>query len=149
MSAAREIILQSIARGQPASQPIPDYRLPSWTADPALHFIAKANASVAHVREISSRDEVPASIRTIMMEMRLDPLLHIPENSPLNALPWERVPELKLSTTAPNGNAYALAAADHAIAETGTLVFLSGPHSPSSWHFRPGCEFALLKRAAI
>ena len=81
--------------------------------------------------------------------MRLDPLLHIPENSPLNALPWERAPELKLSTAPPNGNACSLAAADYAIAETGTLVFLSGPHSPSSWHFRPGCEFALVERAAI
>src|SRR2546430_15476875 len=104
MRGAREAILQSIARGRPASQPIPDYSLPSWTADPALHFIAKANASVAHVHEISSGDEVPASIRLIMMEMRLDPLLHIPKNSPLNALPWQRAPELKLSTAPPNGN---------------------------------------------
>ena len=149
MSPAREAILQSIARGRQATQPIPDYRLPSWTADPAAHFIAKAMASVAHVHEIVSVDDVPASIRTIMVEMQLDPLLHVPENSPLNALPWERTPELKLSKAPPNGNACALAAADYAIAETGTLVFLSGPHSPSSWHFRPGCEFALVTRAAI
>ena len=149
MSSAREAILQSIARGRQATQPVPDYRLPSWTADPASHFIAKAKASVAHVHEIESVDEAPASIQTVMTEMRLDPLLHVPENSPLNTLPWERAPGLKLSTAPPDGNACALAAADYAIAETGTLVFLSGPHSPSSWHFRPGCEFALVKRAAI
>ena len=149
MSSAREAILQSIARGRHATQPIPDYRLPSWTADPASHFIAKAKASVAHVHEIGSVDEVPASIHRIMMEMQLDPLLHVPENSPLNALPWELVLALRLSTAPPDGNACALAAADYGIAETGTLVFLSGPHSPSSWHFRPGCEFVLVKRAAI
>lgn len=130
-------------------QPVPDYRLPSWTADLASHFIAKAKASVAHVHEIRSADDVPALIRAIMMEMRLDPVLHLPENSPLNALAWEHAPELKLSTTPPDGNACALAAADYAIAETGTLVFRSGPYSPSSWHFRPGREFALVMRTVI
>src|SRR2546430_8978164 len=105
MSGAREGILQSIARGRRKAHPAPDYSLPSWTADPALHFIAKANASVAHVHEISSGDEVPASIRLIMMEMRLDPLLLIPNNSSLYALPLQRAPELKLSSAPPNGNA--------------------------------------------
>jgi L-lactate dehydrogenase complex protein LldG len=54
-----------------------------------------------------------------------------------------------VSATPPNGDECAAAAADYAIAETGTLVFLSGPRSPSSWHFRPGCEFALVMRNAI
>ncbi len=114
MSAAREAILQAIARGRPPARAVPGYRLPSWTVDPAAHFIAKAKASVAHLHEIKSVDEVPASIWAIMTEARLPPHLHIPE-----------------------------------IAETGTLVFLSGPRSPSSWHFRPGCEFALVMRDTI
>ena len=149
MSAAREAILQSIARGRPATQAVPDYRLPSWTADPASQFIVKAKASVAHVHEIKSASEVPASIWAIMMEMRLPPRLHVPENSPLNALAWERAPGLILSAAPPNGDECAAAAADYGIAETGTLVFFSGPRSPSSWHFRPGCEFALVMRDSI
>ena len=149
MSAAREAILQSIARGRPATRTVPDYRLPSWTADPASHFIVKAKASVARVHEIKSVDEVPASIWAIMAEARLPPRLHVPENSPLNALAWERAPGLILSAARPNGDDCAAAAADFGIAETGTLVFLSGPRSPSSWHFRPGCEFVLVMRGCI
>lgn len=149
MNAAREAILQSIARGRRTALPVPDYRLPSWTGDPAADFIVKANASVAHVHEIKFIDEAPVSIWAIMMEMRLPPRLHVPENSPLNALAWERAPGLVLSAAPPNGNECAAAAADYGIAETGTLVFLSGPRSPSSWHFRPGCEFALLMRNSI
>jgi hypothetical protein len=149
MNAAREAILQSIARGRSSPRPVPDYRLPSWTADPASHFIVKAKASVAHVHEIKSVDDVPASIWAIMMEMRLQPRLHVPENSPLNALAWERAPGLVLSAAPPDGNECAATAADYGIAETGTLVFLSGPRSPSSWHFRPACEFALVMRASI
>ncbi len=149
MSGAREAILQSVARARSAVQPIPEYRLPSWTADPGAHFIAKAKASIAQVHEIKSADDVPASIWAIMMETRLPPRLHVPANSPLNVLPWERAPGLFLSAAPPNGDECAAAAADYAIAETGTLVFLSGPRSPSSWHFRPGCEFALIMRSAI
>ena len=149
MSGAREAILQSIARGRPATRPIPDYGLPSWTGDPVSHFIAKAKASVAHVHEIESADDVPTSIWAIMTERRLPPLLHVPEASPINALPWTRAPGLILSAAPPNGDECAAAAADYGIAETGTLVFLSGPRSPSSWHFRPGCEFALVMRTDI
>jgi len=54
--------------GRPATRQVPDYRLPPWTADPASHFIAKAKASGAHVHEIRSADEVPASIWAIMTE---------------------------------------------------------------------------------
>ena len=149
MIAAREAILQSIARGRPATRPVPDYRLPPFTADPTSHFIVKAKASVAHVHEIKSADEVPVSIWAIMMEMRLPPRLHVPENSPLKTLAWDRAPGLILSAAPPNGNECAAAAADYGIAETGTLVFFSGPRSPSSWHFRPGCEFALVMRDSI
>ncbi len=149
MSAAREAVLQAIARGRPPARAVPGYRLPSWTVDPAAHFIAKAKASVAHVHEIKSAGEVPASIWSIMMEMRLPPRLHVPENSPLQALAWDRAPGLILTAAPPDGNACAAAAADYGIAETGTLVFLSGPRSPSSWHFRPGCEFALVMRDTI
>jgi L-lactate dehydrogenase complex protein LldG len=149
VSGAREAILQTIARGKSSPRPIPDYRLPSLTNDLVSQFVTKAKASIAHVHEVESVEQVPASIWAIMTEARLRPQLHIAHHSPLNALPWQRAPGLVLCAAPPSGDECALSAADYAIAETGTLVFLSGPPSPSSWHFRPGCEFALLIRAAI
>ena len=75
--------------------------------------------------------------------------LHIPAASPLNALPWNRAAELTISAEPPDGDQSALSAADYGIAETGTLVFLSGPQTPSSWHFRPGREFVLIESTKI
>src|SRR5258707_567217 len=140
---------QGLGGGGRQTRPAPISPPPPGTADTASHFIAKAKASVAHVHEIKSASEVPASIWAILTEMRLAPRLHVPENSPLNALAWERAPGLVLSVAPPNGDECAAAAADYGIAETGTLVFLSGPRSPSSWHFRPCCEFALVIRNTI
>jgi L-lactate dehydrogenase complex protein LldG len=149
MSAGREAILQSISKARAAARPVPDYALPPWTADPVSQFIAKAQASVARVHEIAAPADAPAAIWAIIAAQRLIPRLHIPASSPLRALPWHAAPGLLLSAAAPSGEDSAIAAPDYAIAETGTVVFFSGPDSPSSWHFRPGREFMLLPRARI
>ena len=149
MSAARETILNSIARGRTAARPVPDCGLPAWTADASSHFTAKAKASVAEVHEIGTPDDAPEAILSLMVRTQLSPRLHLPANSPLRALPWQLAPGLALSAESPSGNDSAFSAADYGIAETGTLVFFSGPASASSWHFRPGCEFVLLARICI
>jgi L-lactate dehydrogenase complex protein LldG len=149
MSAGRDVILQSIARGRGAAKPIPDYALPVWNADSLAHFIAKAKASVAEIREIAGPEDAPETILSVLAAAGLRPHLHIGPHSPLNALPWHRAPGLTLSADAPSGNDNAFSAADYGIAETGTLVFFSGAKSASSWHFRPGRDFVLLFRSRI
>jgi L-lactate dehydrogenase complex protein LldG len=149
MSAAREAILQAIATGRGAATPVPDYALPAWSADTGAHFIAKAKASVAEIHEIGTPDDAPETIFSILAMVGLPPRLHIPPVSALKALPWHRAPGLAVVPEPPGGNDSAFSAADYGIAETGTLVFLSGPRSTSSWHFRPGREFVLLPRSGI
>jgi L-lactate dehydrogenase complex protein LldG len=149
MSAAREAILQGIAKARAAARPVPDYALPAWTADTVSHFIAKAKASVAEIHEIAATADAPAAIWAILAAAQLGPRLHLPASSPLNALPWHSAPGLTLSPAPPGGEDSALSMADYGIAETGTLAFFSGPYSSSSWHFRPGREFVLLARACI
>ena len=75
--------------------------------------------------------------------------LHLPAQSPLRALPWDRAPNLAVSDEAPGPDDAAFAAADYAIAETGTLVFFAAGERPASWHFLPGREFVLLSRVQI
>jgi L-lactate dehydrogenase complex protein LldG len=149
MSGGREAILQSIAKTRAAARSVPDYALPLWTADAASHFVAKAKASVAQVHEIAEPADAPAAIWEIIAAERLIPRLHIPASSPLRALPWHAAPGLLLCPEPPSGEDSAFAAPDYAIAETGTVVFFSGPDSPSSWHFRPGREFMMIPRARI
>jgi len=149
MSTARDVILQSLARGRSAADPVADYALPALAAGTAEQFMAMAKASVAKVHQIPSPEELPAKIWSLLAEAKIPPRMHIPAVSPLNALPWSRAPGLTISAEPPSGTDSALSAADYGIAETGTLVFFSGSHSPSSWHFRPEREFVLLQLARI
>lgn len=149
MNEARSAILQSIASRHGAAKAVPDYALPAWTADPAAHFIAKARASVSNVHEIPRSEDAPALIWSLLARSNAPRRLHLPAISALRDLPWNNAPALEISSAPPTGEDNALSAADYGIAETGTLVFCSGARSPSSWHFRPGCEFALIGRATI
>ena len=149
MSAARESILQSIAQGRRAPIAVPDYGLPAWTADAGDHFIAKAEASMASVHRITTPEDAPEAIFALLAGANVPRRLHVPRQSALNALPWHRAPGLAVTSEPPGGDDSALSAADHGIAETGTLAFFSGPQSASSWHFRPGREFVLVPRGSI
>jgi L-lactate dehydrogenase complex protein LldG len=149
MTTARDAILANLAKGRVAAESVPDFALPGWTNDAPGHFIAKAKASVAAVHTIDTADDAPVAILAIMALNQLRPRLHLPSMSPLNALPWHRAPGLTITLEPPSGNDSAFSQADYGIAETGTLVFFSGPQSASSWHFRPGREFVLLSRQGI
>jgi L-lactate dehydrogenase complex protein LldG len=112
-------------------------------------FIAKAKASIAHVTEIGSPEDVPSAIWAILSASQSAGRIHIPPDSSLRELPWHRAPGLSISASPPSGEDTSFSAADYGIAETGTLAFLSGPRAPSSWHFIPGREIVLVRRAAI
>ena len=126
----------------------PPITLPA-AADPRASFIAKATSSAAQIHEIASAEDAPARIATVLRAAGAPLRLHIPAASSLNALPWHRAVELTISAEPPGGDQSALSVADYGIAETGTLVFLSGPRTPSSWHFRPGREFVLIENTKI
>lgn len=149
MSAARESILQSIGKGRGVPIAVPDYDLPAWTGDTGAHFIAKAQACMASVQQIAAPEDAPEAIFAVLAAANVARRVHVPRQSALNALPWHRAPGLIVSSDAPGGDDSALSAADHGIAETGTLVFYSGRQSASSWHFRPGREFVLVRRGSI
>ena len=128
---------------------MPELNLPVWTSDVLAVFISKAKGSASFVHEIAPGGEAPKRIAEILRDCGDVPEVHIPSVSPLRSLPWHLVPELTVSPQPPKGNESALSAAEYGIAETGTLVFCSGPSSPSSWHFLPGREFILIRRSRI
>jgi L-lactate dehydrogenase complex protein LldG len=148
-SDSRDAILQTLRRGAGAAQSAPSYALPAWTGDAAGSFMAKARATVAQIHEIASPLDAPEAILALLAAAGAKPRLHLPAQSPLNNLPWQRAPGLTRSGEPPSGEDAAFSSADWGIAETGTLAFFSGPRTPSSWHFRPGREIVLLDRAAI
>ena len=150
MIGAREEILERLGRSQsPMSVELAaGYRPPS-IADLAATFLAKATASYAKTHEVEMAEAVPEAIFAILSHARAEPLLHIPKNARLWNLPWHRAPQITLTDAPPGADDTALSTADCAIAETGTLVFFSGPARPAAWHFLPGRELVLISRANI
>jgi len=150
VSGAREAILSAIERSRGSRVPRPRYRAPAPAVnDLSSLFAAKASAEGAQVEAIASPQDAPAAIASALDGANAPPRLHLPVNSPLRALPWDRAPGLAVLDAAPGADDAALAAADYAIAETGTLVFFAARERPASWHFLPGREFVLLSRAQI
>ena len=150
MSEAREAILSTIRKSRGAGMPRPAYRAPSpQVNDLAALFATKAAAERALISEIAAPGDAPAAIAAALEKAGAEPVLHMPETSPLRSLPWDRAPNLALSAERPGPDAAAFSAADFAIAETGTLVFLAARERPASWHFLPGREFALIRRVQV
>ena len=149
MSSARESILNALARPRRHKTPSPQTAMPGWAGDPLTSFIARAEASIAQPHRIASIADAPAKIADILRLTNAAPELHVPPESSLVQLPWHAAPAVTVSAAAPTGEQSALSAAEFGIAETGTLVFFSGPNSRSSWHFLPGREFVLIERSRI
>ena len=149
MSEAREIILQALraARGRDEQQP--SYHFPEPQGDLVALFIAKAKQADADVATVATREEAPAAIAAFLAALRMAPRLHVPQNSLLRSLAWQRTPGLSLSADPPGPEDAALSEASVGITETGTLVFTSGAQQPATWHFLPGREFALIPRGRI
>jgi L-lactate dehydrogenase complex protein LldG len=122
---------------------------PQIGSDLGTEFVRKAKAADAVIHEIANAEELPPALQSAFAFDGSVRSLHIAPGSSLRDLPWERTPQLNLSESIPSGTDIALSAADFAIAESGTLVFLSGAGRPSSWHFLPEIECVLVERAAI
>lgn len=145
---AREAILDAVRRGR-RTEPESRYALPVWTGDTVAQFAASARAAGADVHEIARVEDAPEAIWSILANRNAAQHVHVPRNSPANELPWQRASGLTLKMERPSGSDSAVSFANYAIAETGTLVFLSGERSASSWHFLPGLEFVVLRRELV
>jgi len=142
---ARDTILNRLkARAVAARVARPTYR-PDVGNDLAMQFTENAEAAQVVIHRFASLEAMIAALPALRRQEGFS-TLHLPDASPLRALPLDHVP---LSAAPPSGDEAALSEAAYGIAETGTLAFLSGAGTPSSWHFLPGTEFALLRRSRI
>ncbi len=127
MSTARDTILASIRKSRQEVPAPPPYAFAKLAGDAPANFIAKAQASIADVREIASIEDAPQAVLAILAELNVGRTVHIPPTSELLSLPWDRAMGLNVTHTPPTGVDTAFSSANYAIAETGTLAFFSGP----------------------
>ncbi len=105
------------------------------------------SASVASVR---SADEVPKAVADYLRARNLAPNFRMGADARLAALPWDGQRSLEIRRGASDGDdevgvSHALAG----VAETGTLVMMSGAENPSTINFLPEHHIVVVSEADV
>ncbi len=105
-------------------------------------YAAGADATVARV---SSAEAVPAAVADFLKAHNLPANLVRAPDADLDAVPWSSQPTLTLEARkAEEPDAASVTAAFGAVAETGTLVLVSGDDSPTTLNFLPENHIVVL-----
>ncbi len=113
-------------------------------------FVSMAEAVSASVARLDAMAAVPEAIAAWLAENNLPAEAAIAPDPMLDALPWDRAPMLSLRRGPARGSdAVGITGAFAAIAETGTLMLLSGPDHPSTLNFLPDTHIVVLAAGRI
>lgn len=105
-------------------------------AEARVALFTKYVGDVGGTTERLNRADVPAAIARYLAEQNLPAEAAIAPDPALDALPWDRAPLLRLRRGRTEGDdLVGISHAFGAVAETGTLVMLSGPESPTTLNF--------------
>jgi L-lactate dehydrogenase complex protein LldG len=107
-------------------------------------FIAEAERVSATTERIAGMDEVPARVRTYLQAANLPSAVKVAPDPELAAIPWDREPLQVTAGKAGDHDPVSVTGSFAGIAETGTLMLLSGPESPTTLNFLPDVHIALL-----
>jgi len=111
----------------------------------ATLFVAMTEESQATVARVASASDVPREIARYLAERNLPARLVATPDPKLDDLPWrETALELRRGV-AEDDDAVAVTASFAAIAETGTLMLVSGPESPTRNNFLPETHVVVLR----
>lgn len=111
-------------------------------------FVGQAEAADATVTRVAGDADVPAAIADYLRRENLPTRLRMAPDPRLDALPWDAAPLLEVARgKAEAGDMVAVTGAFAAIAETGTLMLLSGPDSPTTLNFLPDAHVIVVRAA--
>ena len=153
---ARENILQRIRSAQ-AHAVVPEVERiiaqpvrgpqPAPVADLVSRFIEQAQALASSTRRVAHRDDVPSVIADYLTENNLaHQALCWPDFLELD---WIAARIVVAAQAATADDAVGITGAFCAIAETGTLMLLSGAHTPASTSLLPETHIAVLDSTRI
>jgi L-lactate dehydrogenase complex protein LldG len=113
-------------------------------------FCKMAEKVSATVRRLAGPAEVPAAIAEHLRRHNLPQQVRTGTDPLLEALPWEREPHLERRFGPSDGHdAVSLSCAFAGVAETGTLVLVSGSENPTTLNFLPDTHIVVVQEADI
>ncbi|RAI43001.1 LutC/YkgG family protein [Rhodoplanes roseus] len=113
-------------------------------------FLARVEIAAGTTARVAQDEDVPAAIAAYVRDSGLPLAARRGADARLAALPWERVPDLAVSVGASVGDdPVGVSHAYGAVAETGTLVLLSGPDNPTTLNFLPDHHLVVVDAASV
>jgi L-lactate dehydrogenase complex protein LldG len=113
-------------------------------------FIAEAERVSAVVERLAGWEAVPLAVAACLDAHGLPPVLKVAPDPLLDGVPWAMVPRLEIARgAAVDADRASVTAAFAGIAETGTLMLMSGPESPTTLNFLPQLHIVVLPAARI
>ena len=121
--------------------------------DPAAQvdlFETMAREQAATIVRVADADAIPAAVADYLKAANMPPQVRLAPDAHLTALPWEGQPLLEVATgRAAAEDRVSLTGAFAGIAETGTLMLLSGPTHPTTLNFLPEAHIVVLRAVDV
>jgi L-lactate dehydrogenase complex protein LldG len=113
-------------------------------------FVAMAEAVQATVTRVAADNDVPGEVARYLAAENLPAELAMAPDPALDALPWNDRPLLQIRRgKAEPGDAASLTPCFAAVAETGTLMLVSGETTPTTLNFLPDTHIVVLRAGQI
>ncbi len=133
----------------PAAGLIPDRGQVEGSARIEL-FCTMAEAVQAGVSRVATADDVPEAIAGYLRDNNLPAEIRLGADDRLTGLAWDRTPSLSRKSGASDGHdAVGVSHAFAGIAETGTLVLVSGNDNPTTLNFLPDTHIVVVNAVDI
>jgi L-lactate dehydrogenase complex protein LldG len=109
-------------------------------------FVSMATEVAATVERIPNLSRVPHAVADYLASQNLPAEVKVAPDSQLEAIPWNKRPTLTVGRgRAADRDLTSVTAAFAAIAETGTLMMLSGPEHPTTLNMMPDTHIVVLR----
>lgn len=113
-------------------------------------FVEMAEAVQTTVARVAADSDIPAEIARYLAAENLPAELRMAPDPALDALPWNEQPLLQLRRgRAEPGDAVSLTPCFAAVAETGTLMLVSGEATPTTLNFLPDTHIVLVRAGQV
>jgi L-lactate dehydrogenase complex protein LldG len=113
-------------------------------------FVAMAEEVQTTVARVASDNAVPAEVARYLAAENLPAELVMAPDPALDAIPWGSRPLLQIRRgRAGPGDAVSLTPCLAAVAETGTLMLISGPETPTTLNFLPETQIVVMRAGQV
>ena len=113
-------------------------------------FCTMAQKLAASVERVERQEDVPAAVAAYLRSKNLPAAVRMGADARLTALPWQQETALEIRRGPSDGDdEVAVSHAYAGVAETGTLVMVSGPDNPTTLNFLPEHHIVVVDAADI